>query len=299
MDQTWDNLRRSDTESEKEEDDLDKTQKFEVIKAKVTSTNELKPPIIIYHKTAFTKEKLESVFQSIKDLPQETKIINLILHDCDINFDIPKQIFFQAKDFSGLETLKLNFSCNSLKQSFLLQFKESLTGNSLHTLSLQLSRCRDLNPDFFKIFDDRFFHDIRLLKNLKLNFSDNSKPPESIDLKFLEKLSGMEKLEKLKLDLSKNYFQHWKKFIRLLPDLKELKRLDLNFYGCKLANDYLLHLCNSLIRCEGLEYIKIDLRYREIRVLSDDFKEIAYIEAMTSVFREKFNNEKSKFKIWY
>ena len=282
-----------------EKEDLAKTQKFEIIKPNVPSINQLKPPKIIFHKTPFTKEKLESTFQSIKELPQETKEINLILHDCEINFDIPKQIFFQAIDFSCLEILKLNFSCNSLKQSFLLQLKESLAGNSLHTLSLQLSRCRDLNPDFFKIFDDRFFHEIRLLKNLKLNFSDNSKPPESIDLKFLEKLSGMEKLEKLKLDLSKNYFQHWKKFIRLLPDLKELKTLDLNFYGCKLANDYLLHLCNSLIRCEGLEYIKIDLRYREIRVLSDDFKEIAYIEAMTSVFREKFKNDKSRFKIWY
>lgn len=288
---------RSDSESEKE--DLDKTQKFELeIQVKDPSINQLKPPKIIYHKIPFTKEKLESVFQSIKDLPMETKEINLILHDCEINFDIPKQIFFQAKDFSGLETLKLNLSCNSLKQSFLLQLKESLAGNSLHTLSLQLFRCRDLNPDFFKIFDERFFHDIRLLKNLTLNFSDNSKPPESIDLKFLEKLSGMENLEKLKLDLSKNYFQHWKKFIRLLPDLKKLKRLDLNFYGCKLANDYLLHLCNSLIRCD-LEYIKIDLRYREIRVLSDDFKEIAYIEAMTSVFREKFKNDKPRFKIWY
>ena len=157
-----------------------------------------------------------------------------------------------------------------------------------------------LLKDFFKIFDEKFFYEIKELKSLKLNFADNSKPPESIDLKFLEKLSNLEKLEKLKLDLSKNYFQHWKKFIRLLPGLKDLVKLNLNFYGCKLSCDYLLELCNALIRCEGLDFIKIDLRYREIRAMSDnDFKEIAYIEAMIAVFREKFENDKKKFKIWY
>ena len=254
---------------------------------------------IIYYKNPFPREKFEALLLKIQTLASKNKQIQLIFYDCQLSFEIPKQIFLNLKDLPQLESLKLNLSCNSLKSSFLSLLRESLIPNKLKTFALDLARCRDLNPDFFKIFDERFFNEFKELTSLKLNFSDNSMKPESIDLKFLEKIVKLEKLEKLTLDLSKNYFQHWKKFCRTLPELKKLLRLKLNFFGSQLSQDYILELCNCIIKCHSLEFFKIDLRTSVAWLQSSYFHEIGYIEAMTSIFRQKFENDTDKFKIWY
>ena len=251
---------------------------------------------IIHYKTTLNKEKFEALLIRLHEACLKSKQITFILYDCELSFEVPKQIFY---DFLQLEVLKLNFSCNSLKSSFLTQLKEALIGNKLKVFGLELSQTRDLNPDFFNVFDEKFFTEFKELTSLKLNFSDNSKTPENIDLKFLEKINKLEKLEKLNLDLSKNYFQHWKKLCKLFPDMKNLLKLKLNFYGCRLSIDYTLDLCNSLVRCDNLNYIKLDLRASVTSEQSVIFHEIAHIEAMVSIFREKFENDPNKFKIWY
>lgn len=179
--------------------------------------------------------------------------------------------------------------------------KDSLQGNSLSHFELEVACCRDINPDFFKIFDEKFFQELKNLKILKFNFSDNSVPPEIIDVKFLQNLAILQKLEKLNLNLSRNHIHRWKKFCRVLPTLKKLMHLKLNFYGIALPIDYLSEICNCVIKCDGLESIKIDFRASNNWVQSqyDWGRDITYIDSLISVFRQKFENDPKKLRIWF
>ena len=163
---------------------------------------------------------------------------------------------------------------------------------------MELAGCREPTVDIPKFFDEQFFTEFNELTNLKLNFSYAFKGPDKFDLKFLENLLKLKKLEKLDLDFSKNSFKHWKNFCRLLPEMKQLKSLKLNFYGCPLSLQNTLELCNCAIRCDELDFFKIDIRPCDFVVLKS-FHEIAYIESMASIFREKFGNDVTKFKVWY
>lgn len=254
---------------------------------------------ISYHNVLITKEKLEIIFQDIQLHSQKTTHLKLILSECQINYELPKQIFFTLKDLSKMESLKLNFCFNPLHKSFFQFLKEALFQNKLKVFALELAGSRELSLDFFsKFFDERFFIDFKELKSLKLNLSCNFERPEKFDLKFLQNLLKLKKLEKLSLDFSKNSFKNWKKFCHLLPDLKQLTSLKLNFYGCPLSVENTLEICSCTIRCDELDFFKIDLRPCDFIILKE-ISEIAYIEAMASIFREKFNNDKAKFKIWY
>lgn len=249
--------------------------------------------------TSIHKEDLQRLFEKIQKCSRNTEKLKIYLICCQLNYEIPIQVFFNLKDFTKLRTLNLKLSYNSLKTSFLKFLKEALFPNNLKSFCLELASCRELNPDFLKIFDEKFFEMFAELRNFKLNISDNSRVPEVLDLTFLSNLIKLQKVERLSLDLSKNYVQHWKKLCNVLPNLKKLKYLKLNFYGIKLSIDYLMKICDSLIKCDGLDYIKVDFRQSDNWVQSDEGHDIAYIEAMISIFRQKFENDSSKFKIWF
>lgn len=249
--------------------------------------------------TCIKKEDLKKLFEEIQQCSKNTEKLTIYLINCQLNYDIPKEISFNLKGFEKLHTLNLNFSYNSVKTTFLKFLREAIFPNNLRSFSLELASCRESNPDFLKIFDEKFFELFAELRKLKLNFSDNSRVPEFLDLTFLSNLIKLQKLEKLKLDLSKNYVQHWKKICSVLPNLKKLKSLKLNFYGIKLSIDYLMKICDSLIKCDGLDFIKVDFRQSDNWIQSDEGHDIAYIEAMISIFRQKFENDPTKFKIWF
>ena len=145
------------------------------------------------------------------------------------------------------------------------------------------------------------------VKDLKFNFLKVLKGSKvkKLNLKNLASIiSSCTKLNKLTLNLSQNNLENLEYFTNAMLDLADLKiNLRLSFFNCKLKQKHILAICDTLLKFENLEGIKLDIREHYNKNFPT-CKVISYCETLICAFRHMLaegddKEENRKYKVCY
>lgn len=258
--------------------------------------------LIHHHKAKETQfKKYLSFFEKeeVKDLVS----LKLVIFDCLIESQIIVDLL-NFQNFKKLKHLKLNFGNINFNHSSLKTLKKRLKNLKLETFHLSLPNA-DLEEDEIKLIDEKLvnFEDV---KDLKFNFLKVMKVAKSkLSLKCLAGiLCQCSKLNKLTLNLSQNLLGDLEDFQSALLKISELKlNLRLSFFSCKLKQKNILAICDTLLKFENLEGVKLDIR-ENYKAEFPTSKVISYCETLICAFRHMLaegddKEEDRKYKVCY
>ena len=215
--------------------------------------------------------------------------LKLVIYDCDLE----KKQLIKDLNFSpikNLKTLKLNFGCLNLDAETLKGLKGNLKClDKLETFHLSLPNA-GLSEEDIKIIDDNFIN-FTNVKDLGFNFIKilNVKKEEKIKLnldslaKIIEKCAP--KLNKLSLNLSQNELDNVEPLQEALMRLCDRNiSLKLILFNCSLKQRMILMICDTLLKFDNLESVKLDIR-ENFKKDYPSCKVISYCETLICAFR--------------
>ena len=238
--------------------------------------------------------------------------LKLVIYDCQ---KVETKTLIDSLNFenmSKLKHLKLNFGCMDFNGSTLKLLSKKLKEVKLETFHLSLPNS-GLSEEDVKVIDDKFI-DYSCVKNLGFNFlkamkttKKDEKPKLSLEKISLIIKQCSKKLVNLKLNLSQNELSNVDQLQNGLMELCEAKSISLKLimYNCLLKQKFILMICDTLLKFENLESVKLDIRENyDVKKEYPSCKVISYCEILICAFRHMLavgdDNEASrKYKVCY
>lgn len=239
-----------------------------------------------------------------KELNKNLVSLNLVI------FEVPQaeSIFNKLKfDLPSLLHLKLNFGCLNFNEKSLKDLKKSLGSlkNPLETFHLGVPHA---NLDSLEEFNEKFIK-FSNIKDLRFNFFNAVRSEDVINL---ENFSNIIKecrnsLEKLSLNLSRNKLKGVDRLQEALLDISDAKRMNLKLilYNCNLKQKDILLICDTLLKFDNLEQVKLDIRENyNVKKEYPSSKVISYCETLICAFRQMLasgddNELDRKYRVFY
>ena len=279
------------------------SKKEQLIKIKQLSPSITNLTIIIHH-MEIDEEVAKHLNFSFKNLDS----LKLVFYGCKLAHSVkfPECIWF--KQLPKLAHLKLNFGCMDLSSTFLKDLKRGLDGLELETFDLKIPNAGISSHDLDNLINKDFIK-LTKIKRFGLNLLKVLPQKGKISLKniggILEEVGA--RMERLSLNVSQNELTDVDEFQKGLLEISGSKKIKLKLimYNCLMNQKPILQICDTLLKFDNLEEVKLDIRENyDVKKEYPSCKVISYCETLICAFRHMLafgddSEQNRKYKVCY